>query len=256
MSTKIEWTDETWNPIHGCTPISPGCKNCYAKRMAHRLAGRHGYPEAPNEFDVTLRPDRLEQPLKWRKARRVFVCSMSDLFHEDVPDHFIESIWQKMFLASHHTFQILTKRPQRVFDIVSKFENLLGDKVVLPNVHLGVTAENQAAADERIPLLLETPAAVRFLSAEPLLGAIDIRQYLYSSAVTTHRERGAAHIAYRKLDLVITGAETGPGKREMKLDWARSLRDQCQATGVSYFFKKDSDGNRLLDGRLWEEMPE
>jgi len=305
MSTKISWTDETWNPVHGCTKLSAGCKNCYAERMSKRLAGRHGYPPAPDNFKVTLRPDRLEQPLKWRKPRRVFVCSMSDLFHDDVPFDFIRDIWNVMETMSGHTFQVLTKRPHRMLDFLTSDNGraaVRGHMEPLPNIWLGVTAENQQTADERIPLLLQTPAAVRFVSCEPLLGAVNLQDFLgyYREAETVtdfdghsfykRPGRGLCHHDGIKLDLVITGGESGPGARPMHPDWARGLRDQCQAAGVAYHFKQWGEwipqdhwdgsglkyephfwpghirfasyrvGNKraghLLDGVEWREMPE
>lgn len=170
MASKIEWTDETWNPITGCTKISAGCAHCYAERMARRLAGRCGYPEAPNHFDVTYHPDRMMQPTKWKKPRRVFVCSMSDLFHDDVPKHVVWAIWSRMSCTEQHTFQVLTKRPERALSVLNDLyaQHNWGDPS--PNIWLGVTAENQRAANERIPFLLQIPAAVRFVSCEPLLG--------------------------------------------------------------------------------------
>lgn len=260
MATKIEWADETWNPVTGCTPISPGCKNCYAQRMARRLAGRHGYPEAPYHFDVTLHPDRLDQPLKWKKPRMIFVCSMSDLFHDDVPDDFIISVFARMTALREHSFQLLTKRPERMRDFVMRRVPGIG---AWDNIWFGVTAENQAAANERIPPLLQIPA-VRFVSVEPMLGSVYLIPYLpeYDYRPTHEYYRalypgmGDQPVKLRDgLDQVICGAETGPGKRPMKLDWARSIRDQCQEANVPFFFKCDSKGSRKLDGRLWEELP-
>lgn len=185
--TKIEWTEYSWNPVTGCTPASEGCQNCYAKRMATRLKGRYGYPE-DEPFKVTLHPEKLKEPLKWKKPRRVFVCSMGDLFHEQVPDEYIAKVWEVMSNASQHTFLVLTKRPQRMKDFLARLgwyihdrdgypmEAVLdeGGKYTLKNVWLGVTAENQQRADERIPILLQIPAAVRFVSIEPMLGPVVI----------------------------------------------------------------------------------
>lgn len=305
MSTKIEWVKnpdgtkgETWNPVTGCTPISPGCKNCYARRMARRLAGRYGYPPAPNHFDVTLRPDRLDEPHKWRKPRRVFVCSMSDLFHKGVPFEFVDKIFWVM-AKSVHVYQILTKRPARMLEFFARYRWGI---LKLDNVHLGVTAENQATADERIPVLLQIPAAVHFMSGEPLLGEIDIDPYLprYDYRPTYEYYRLAypgmtnEPVKLRDgLNLVIAGGETGPGARPMHPEWVRSLRDQCQATGTPFFFKSwgawmagetksepfgpievgerciehngqytrmyrvgAKQAGRLLDGQLWEQMPD
>jgi len=178
--TKIEWTNFTWNPCSGCTKISAGCKNCYAERMAKRLAGKYGYPEQPHHFDVTLHPDKLNQPYKWRKPRRIFVCSMGDLFHEDVGFEYILKVWKVMAINNHHTFQILTKRPEQMLKFVQWLAG--ADHISIAefpqNVWIGVTAENQKTADERIPILLKIPAAVRFVSVEPMLERIDLSQYL------------------------------------------------------------------------------
>ena len=274
--TRIEWVTnpdgtkgETWNPVSGCTKVSAGCKNCYAERMAKRLAGRCGYPEAPHQFDVTLHPDRLEQPLHWRKPRTVFVCSMSDLFHEDVPFDYVDEIFGIMAEAPQHGFQLLTKRPERAISYISD-ANLSATNVEthlvwpLPNVWLGVTAENQATADERIPLLLETPAAVRFVSCEPLLGPVRFdyedwdRTAEYMEPKTYLRSYTIDNGARRMpgIDWVIVGAETGPGARPMHPDWARDIRDQCQEAGVPFFFKKMSGRQPIPDDLQIREMPE
>jgi len=231
--------------------------------MARRFAGRFGYPEAPNYFDVTLHPDRLKQPSKWKKPRMVFVPSMGDLFHEDVPLMYIRDVWTIMARARHHTYQVLTKRPKRAAFFINQAVDFYGE--VFDHVWLGVTAENQATADERIPLLLQTPAAVQFVSVEPMLEAIDFDYHSDTChcGVLAKNHRFETHSFVSALssylidgiDWVICGAETGPGKRPMQLDWARSLRDQCQAAGVPFFFKRDGNGNRELDGRLWEEFP-
>lgn len=255
MTTHIEWArnpdgtkGETWNPITGCTKVSSGCLNCYAERMSKRLAGRFGYPAAPHNFDVTLHPDKLDQPLRWKKPRRIFVCSMGDLFHKDVPFTYITSVFGYLNLARQHTFLMLTKRPQRMLEYHQRFAQRMGWETTrpLPNLWLGVTVENQEMADKRIPVLLQTPAAVRFVSVEPGLEHIYIQRYLLSGA---HKFR-------QDLNWVIAGAETGSGKRPFDLDWARSLRNQCMAADVPFFFKRDSDGNRELDGRLWEQWPD
>lgn len=253
MPTKIEWTDETWNPITGCTPISTGCAHCFAKRMSRRLAGRHGYPEAPHHFDVTFHPDRLEQPLHWKKPRKIFVCSMSDLFHPLVKLEWQLAVLDIIKRCPQHTFQILTKRPIQT----AMLYECTGWEPP-GNVWLGVTAENQKQADKRIPILLRIPAAKRFVSIEPCLGPIDIERFtvcpfcnMPDAWHSSQLECKCGHL----LDWVIVGAETGPGKRTMDLDWARSIRDQCQVAGAAYFFKKDSDGNHELDGRVWEEFP-
>jgi len=253
MPSKIEWTEETWNPIVGCTKVSAGCAHCYAERMANRLKamGRPEYQDVVNGNGrwtgrVTLVPERLEQPLRWRKPRTVFVCSMSDLFHPKVPMYYHVNIWRAMADTPQHTYQILTKRPRAMRGRLEPLSQTFG---VLPNVWLGVTAENQEAADERIPLLLQTPAAVRFVSAEPLLGPITL-----GGAVDYYHGN-----AYKPtLDWVIVGGESGPGARPMHPDWARSLMDQCQSAGVAFFFKQwgGPHKDRMLDGRTWDEMPE
>jgi len=238
-NSKIEWTDATWSPVTGCTQISAGCKNCYAKRMARRLAGRYGYPEAPHHFDITLRPDRLEQPLKWRKPKRIFVCSMSDLFHEDVAFLDIADIFQTIIPCRQHTFQILTKRPQRMREYFDFHASFFREAPGVPdNVHLGVTVCNP---DElwKIDELLKIQAAFYFVSLEPLLGEMDIRPFLpYSEDSGGFTPWGVPIDILRDgLDQVIVGGETGHGARPMHPDWARSLRDQCQAAGVPFFFK-------------------
>ena len=245
MATKIEWTDETWNPITGCTKVSEGCRNCYAERMSKRLAGRFGYP-TDEPFQVTLHPYRLDDPLRWRKPRQVFVCSMSDLFHDDIPPWFICEAWQVFRECPQHTFQILTKRPERAMGIITTY--IASDQLgfdPLSNAWLGVSVENQQAADERIPILLQIPAAVRFVSCEPMLGPVTLREIQHNGEVEIDALTGN-HGVYRplsgqssqKLDWVIVGGESGPGARPMHPDWARSLRDQCQAAGVPFFFKQ------------------
>jgi len=225
MSTGIEWTDETWNPTTGCTKVSEGCDHCYAERITNRFGG-------PGAFDtVVLHPDRLDKPLHWRKPRMVFVDSMSDLFHDDVPDYFIVNVFLAMAMSPEHTFQVLTKRPGRMASLLARWEGGKFDQLVgLPNVWLGTSVENQKWADVRIPKLLETPAAVRFVSAEPLLGPVDVRAWF---PWQTRAYEGTI-----PLDWVIVGGESGPDARPMHPDWARSLRDQCQAAGVPYFFKQ------------------
>lgn len=280
MPSKIEWTDETWNPISGCTKVSPGCKNCYAERMARRLAGRYGYPEQPHHFDVTLHPDKLDLPLRWKKPRMVFPCSMSDLFHKDVPTEYIARVWTVMACSSKHTFQVLTKRPKRIAEFLNGCGEWEGwithngqppkvyggtgimvgddDRWPLPNVWLGVSVENQAAADERIPLLLQTPAAVRFVSCEPLLGEIDLSQS-YQKYLRAMADIGSFipdPEAPSPLHWLIAGGESGPSARPMKPDWARGLRDQCQQAGVPFFFKQWGEWLPESDSHgLWPERP-
>lgn len=300
-SSHIEWTDATWNPTTGCTKISEACTNCYIDRtppfrMAHRKFVNGHVP-------LELHANRLDTPLKWKRARKIFVNSLSDLFHKDIPDQFIVDVFATMYNAQWHTFQVLTKRPERmqslltnprfpwaigctVFNRLQKTEpekaailsreEFIDDVMMLwplPNVWLGVTTENQKRADERIPVLLKTPSCVRFISAEPLLGNVQVPDL-------------------KLLDWVIVGGESGPGARPMHPDWARSIRDQCQAAGVPFHFKQHGEwcafkdlpvstiesvdieclemltmgehsvhrvgksaAGRLLDGRIWDEFP-
>lgn len=309
--SKIEWTDATWNPIRGCSVVSEGCRNCYAMQVAARFnkpgqayeglayrneSGAHWTGE------VRLIEEHLRDPLRWTRPRRIFVNSMSDLFHESIPDDWIDTIFTVMALSPRHVFQVLTKRPQRMLQFTGA---LTGDRLLktafecglltptvkhveayagvisgeawpLPNVWLGVSVEDQNTADERIPLLMETPAAVRWISAEPLLGLIDLE------SVPTMEG---------SIDWVVVGGESGPQARPTHPDWARSLRDQCVAAGVPFFFKQWGEfiatahgigpapkggrdqnistsaglmvnvrvgkkaAGRLLDGREWNEYP-
>lgn len=231
--TAIEWATDTWNPVRGCAPVSEGCRNCYAMRQAHRFSGPgmpyEGLTRATSDGPkwtgkVRLVPELIEAPLRWRKPRRVFVNSMSDLFHPEVPDGFITHVWSVMRQAKQHTFLILTKRPERMAAWAAQWCHA-GGFGVLRNVWLGVSCEDQATADERIPHLLATPAAVKFVSAEPLLGQIDL----------TKVEE------YARLSWVIAGGESGPGSRPCHPEWVRSLRDQCQAAGVAFFYKQWGD---------------
>lgn len=235
--TTIEWTrspdgtkGKSWNPISGCTPTSPGCLNCYAARMAKRLAGRHGYPAAPHEFDVTLHPDKLDQPLRWKKPRMIFVCSMSDFFHHAIPLDFQNKVFSIIRRCPQHTFQILTKRA----DQMAMMEHACG-LPVLPNLWLGVSVED---ADHlwRVEKLLQTPAAVRFVSLEPLLGPIDMTDYLHGMPEQYGYDRWQQ--THPPLDWVIVGGESGPGARPMYPEWARSIRDQCKEAGTPFFMKQ------------------
>lgn len=252
--TKIEWVKNkdgsqgrTWNPVTGCTPISPGCANCYAKRMAERFAGPWGLDPA-DPFKVRLKPERLDEPLRWKKPSRVFVCSMSDLFHDDVPEKFIIDALSIMAEAWQQTFLILTKRPERMAEIfngqtvandvwlqTSRGVNAEKSPWPLPNVWLGVTAENQEQADKRIPILLRTAAAKRFVSVEPMLGPVDLTGY-HQFEHPDNEGYGAAMIS--GLDWVICGGESGSDARPMHLDWVRSLRDQCRAAWTPFLFKQ------------------
>jgi protein gp37 len=342
-ASEIEWTDATWNPITGCTMVSAGCTNCYAMGLAgtrlknhpsrvgltRETGGRHVWTG-----EVRFNEEWLDQPLRWKRSRMIFVCAHGDLFHESVPDDWIDRIFAVMALAPQHTFQVLTKRPDRMrgylvasrsaaicreaFDLVCEDhianpKSRLGDRCImtgdiphlrnwpLPNVWLGTSIEDQATADARIPHLLDTPAAVRFLSAEPLLGPVDLTE------IAHHRPDLRAFVVYdalrgyggfsgnrmNRLDWVICGGESGPGARPMHPDWARSLRDQCEAAEVAFFYKQTGEwlhetqatadqwdpigaaarnihlwpdgtmslrfgkkaAGRLLDGREWDQMP-
>ncbi len=253
-ATTIEWTQRVWNPVTGCTKVSPGCANCYAERMAKRLHGRYGYPRN-NPFAVTLHEDRLEEPLRRKKPTTYFVCSMGDLFHVDVPFEFVERVFEAMYMAPHHTYQILTKRPEQMCESVSRLmAPSLNPQMMLANIWPGTSCENQATADERIPHLLKCPAAVRFLSFEPLLGPADLDPDTHHtdcvfSRVESARQRGECNCDggcenyepgerwLEKVHWVIVGGESGPGARPMHPDWVRSIRDQCVAAGVAFFFK-------------------
>jgi protein gp37 len=277
--SKIEWCDSTWPVVQGCDPVSPGCTNCYAVPLVHRLAWNtnpkisapikgvveHHKDRLRFTGKVALREDRMDWPLKWKKGRMIFVPSHGDLFHEDVPDAFIDRVFAVMALTSQHTYQVLTKRAERMLRYMEHSEcearwmnavaNLFEvDRTLmnrcypimnrrepwlpLPNAWLGVSAEDQQRADERIPLLLQTPAAVRFVSLEPLLGPIDLSVWPRRDWLRTTGYDGAA--TQPGLDWVIVGGESGPGPhaRPMHPDWARSLRDQCAAADVPYFFKQ------------------
>lgn len=233
-NSRIEWTDATWNPITGCTKISPGCDHCYAERVTERFHG-------PGSFEkVVLHPDRLDQPLRWKKPRLVFVNSMSDLYHDDVPDDFIADVFAHMWWAPTHTFQVLTKRHGRMRALMPRIEENLRRREhdlalmdfttpltwPLPNVWLGVSVEDQKRAGLRIPALIDTPAAVRWLSCEPLLGPIDLDRTDKDALV----DGG--------IDWVVVGGESGPGARPMHPEWARQLRDRCTASSVPFFFKQ------------------
>ncbi len=253
--TKIQWTDETWNPVTGCTKVSQGCKNCYAERIFPRPYGKTG-----RKFtDVATHPERLEQPLRWRKPRRIFVNSMSDLFHEAVPDIFLDRAFAVMAKAEQHEFQILTKRPERMLEYVSKamgdpdcgydgwYEALevLGVKDASPlqNVLLGVSVENQETADQRIPLLLETPSGRgRFVSYEPALGPVNfthIETGDYRSRLGTWcAPLTGTYTDSPRINWVIVGGETGPGARPFNIAWARDTIRQCREAGVACFVKQ------------------
>jgi protein gp37 len=242
--TKIEWTDEVFNPVTGCTKISEGCTHCYAETMCRRFWKQWDREPPPDHFKVKLHPDRLGQPLRWKKPRRIFVCSMGDLFHEDVSDGFLDRVWQTMRKAKQHTFLVLTKRPERMRHAIDWLDYVPDGSLTLPNVHLGVTVENQEAADERIPLLLQTPAAVRFVSCEPLLSEIDLSEYLHCG-----------------IGWCIIGAESGPNRRPMKEEWVRELIAQCKQIDVPVFYKQAYQNGKkvslpMIDGRQYVEYPQ
>ena len=320
--SDIEWTDSSWNPVVGCSIVSPGCTNCYAMKMAARIETMHeathyaGTTKKVNGNAVwtgklALAPDHiLTAPLRWKKPRRIFVNSMGDLFHEDAPDEWIDRCFAVMALAPQHTFQILTKRPERMKDYFASRQtgtNLERSDLIeyaimeeqrgsgvrdiaefggwpLPQVWLGVSAERQKEADERIPILLQTPAAIHFVSLEPLLGPIDLMWGWFPQNVEDEIDGRAKTTG---LNWVIVGGESGSGARPMHPDWARAIRDKCKAAGASFLFKQYgawaphrkagiyegvqrvdyTDGTcllrvgkkaagRLLDGRTWDEFPE
>jgi len=281
MSDKssIEWTDATWNPVTGCTKVSPGCDNCYAETFAERWRGVPGH-HFENGFDVQLRPDKLDQPLRWKKPRRIFVNSMSDLFHDDIPDSYIAEVFAVMARAEQHTFQLLTKRHGRMRSLLAEdglklLEAATSEDVAaplydvwpLPNVWLGVSVENQQWADIRIPALLETPAAVRWLSCEPLLGPISLSKFLHWRPIGENfREVPmppdfAEACGLPALHWVVVGGESGLRSRAALMDWPRSLRDQCIAASLPFFFKQwggrtPKANGRELDGRTWDEYPD
>lgn len=276
MSTGIGWTDETWTIVTGCSKVSAGCSNCYAESLAPRLAAmcKEGYTDKPwtvgNAVEnVTLRPERLDQPLRWKKPRRVFVTSMGDLFHELVPDEFIDQVFAVMALASQHTFQVLTKRPERmaeyltqsfgrIADTIISMRRSRGDKgVVVPlghiapgtawwplrNVWLGVSLEDDRVR-HRLDELKRVPAVVRFLSCEPLLGPLE-------------------DLDLEGIDWVIVGGESGPNHRPMSPAWVRDIRDQCYEESTAFFFKQwggarpaSKKTEVLLDGEKWHQFPE
>lgn len=273
MSTKIEWAEDTWNPVTGCTKISPGCKHCYAERMAQRLGGRFGYPE-DEPFRVTLHEDKMGEPLRWRKPRQVFVCSMGDLFHVSVPLEYVHRIFNVMESAHGHTFMILTKRPVRMREyMTTERYRVRGWMAPLPNVAIGVTVEDQKRANERIPILLDTPARWRFVSYEPALEAVDFNAAICrgcgntGSAFYVGCDPGsgldlcsACGGIGDNLDAIIAGCESGQRRRPASLDWFRSVRDQCQAAGVVFFLKQaEIDGELVkmpaLDGVVHDALP-
>ncbi len=242
MSDKsgIAWTNATWNPVTGCTKVSQGCKHCYAEREWARLSAN---PKATAYYgrdftDVACHEDRLGQPLRWSKQRLIFVNSMSDLFHEDVPDEFIDLVFSVMALAERHTFQVLTKRPERMRDYMTVHVDQRDSALHIANVWLGVSIEDQATADERIPLLLQTPAAVRWVSAEPLIGPIDMDECPVGMSGPL-RPYGGTGTDTPKLDWIVVGGESSvSGARPMRAEWVRKLRWDCKKAGVPFFMKQ------------------
>ena len=338
-TTRIEWLvrdglkGKTWNPITGCSKISAGCNNCYAERMSKRLRGRYGY-DAENPFKVTLHKNRIDEPLRWKKPQKVFVCSMGDLFHNDVEDWMLDKIFGvilgcKIFNNTpDHIFMILTKRPERMCSYLTNktpvellktwanacpwypddpditVEDLIYSATCrdwdeqgrnssgseykpwgyinklwpLPNVWLGVTAENQEMADERIPILLQIPAAVRFVSVEPMLGPVDLTQLRIDQEPHCEHHNALTDISTDtpygyikhdvpdplgrgKLDWVICGYESGPKRRPAQIEWVRDLRSQCVTANIPFFLKQIEINAQMvkmpeLDGKVWNQMPE
>lgn len=298
--TKIQWTDKSWNPIRArdiktdergwfCEHVSEGCRNCYAETMNKNTYFGNGHPYAPSSLpslELFLDDKMLQQPLHWREPRQVFVCSMTDLFARFVSDSWLDQIFAVMVLAPQHTFQVLTKRPERMLSYMQNLQRVADEhapKTVnlryapsdvlnlrmlayggrrggrfgraftagwpLPNVWLGVSCEDQKTADERIPLLLETPAAVRWISAEPLLGPIDLENIgQYRGVPLTALEENVGHVERRALDWVIVGGESGHGARPFNVDWARLIIKQCKAAGVSCFMKQVGSKPVATDG--------
>jgi protein gp37 len=232
QASSIEWTEATWNPVTGCDQVSPGCAHCYAKTFAERWRGTHDHPYEQG-FDLRLWPERLETPLRWRKPRTIFVNSMSDLFHEQIPHAFLLAVFDTMRQARWHTFQILTKREDRLAELAEELD-------WPPNVWMGVSIENRRFV-HRAGALRQVPAAIRFISAEPLLGPL-------------------AHLDLTGIDWLIAGGESGPRHRRVDPEWIRGLRDQCLREHVAFFFKqwggpRPKSNGRLLDGQLWDQRP-
>ena len=262
-TTGISWTTHTWNPVSGCSEVSPGCDNCYARTLSERWRGTKAFP---NGFDVTLRPHKLRQPVKWKDPARVFVNSMSDFWHRLIPDDYIKAVWDTMLEADHHVYQVLTKRPDRM---ERKIADL--DLDLAPHIWLGVSAENQKFADARIPVLLRVGAEVSFVSAEPLLGPIDFREWLPGimdksvGGASWHTDAQGVErydLGFEPLNPVrwiIVGGESGAGRRPMDYDWVRSIRDQCAERGGAFFYKQGNafrpGRDDVLDGRVHREYP-
>lgn len=262
----IQWTDATWNPVTGCTVVSAGCDHCYARTLAHgKLKEVYGakLPVVDTEdnradtFAVRLWPERMEQPLRWSRPRMIFVNSMSDLFHVDVPDAFVRRCFEVMLQADHHVYQVLTKRPGRM----ARFARMNADLwpqyggLIPEHIWMGTSVENQEAAF-RVPQLLSVPAEIHFLSCEPLIGPLDL-ETVYRDVMD---EEHGVNVLNAGIDWVIGGGESGEGFRTCHIDWARSLRDQCVASGTAFFWKQwggrtPKSGGRLLDGLEWNEYP-
>jgi len=237
VNSKIEWTDATWNPVRGCTKISPGCTHCYAETFAERFRGVRGHPYEQG-FDLRFVPEKLLEPLQWRSARMVFVNSMSDLFHEDVPDDYIYRVAEVMDQADWHTYQVLTKRAERMAHLLQTGLRFAAER---SHIWWGVSVENRQHGFPRLRYLQSTPARMRFLSVEPLL-------------------EGLGSIDLQGIHWVIAGGESGPGARPMKTEWVLELRDQCRREGVAFFFKQWGGTNkaktgRVLDGQTYDEFP-
>lgn len=234
--SAIEWTDATWNPVTGCTKITAGCDNCYAERFAERFRGVPGHP-FERGFDLTLRPERIEQPKRWRRGRMIFVNSMSDLFHKDVPTDFIDAVFDTMEEADWHTYQVLTKRSSLMRDYL---QARYAERTAPDHIWTGVSVEDHRGT-ARIDHLRAAPSAVRFLSVEPLIGPV-------------------GEIDLTGIHWVIAGGESGPNARVMHIDWAREIRDACLAQSVPFFFKqwggfRPKTGGRTLDDREWNDWP-
>lgn len=299
QNSNIEWTDATWNCIRGCSRVSEGCRNCYAERVAMRFSGpgkpyeglvkiANGHPQWTGK--VKFVKEHLADPLKWKTPRRVFVNSMSDLFHDGLTVEQIDQVFAVMALCREHTFQVLTKRPARMLEYMLNIQNedkdthrwsglaceisdspcaagVIEDLDWPPkNIWLGVSCENQATADERIPLLLQTPAAIRWVSAEPLLAPLDIEHYLAMTCRKWDTDPpnpigcDGEKCPGRRLDWIVAGSESGPGARFAELDWFRSLRDQCVEARVPYFLKQFAERGKkiplpMLDGKQWAQYP-
>ncbi|OHD37563.1 MAG: hypothetical protein A2086_02200 [Spirochaetes bacterium GWD1_27_9] len=267
--TKIEWSEHVWNPVTGCTKVSDGCKHCYAETIAKRFWGDRKFT------DIICHHDRLDIPLRRKKPTMYFTNSMSDLFHESVPDEFIWHVWDVMAQCQQHIFQVLTKRPERMLELLNREGCYGGLNEELKNIWLGVSVEDQKTADERIPLLLQTPAAVRWISAEPLLGQVDISRWLPGAADLSEYMPSGTYEKYPPLNWIVTGGESGPHARPSRPDWFRILRDLCYYADVQFFFKqwgawapllkcivKDTmylttkaNAGRLLDGVEHSEYP-